>query len=184
KVKTDAAHAYFKETGHTLHGEFLAYWTANGGLAQFGFPLSEEFAEKSPTDGKVYTVQYFERNRFELHPENQPPYTVLLGLLGRQSAQERGLNLAASARQNGAPDYDASLFFTPTPVPTATPTPAPAPRAGGRGDLGAQYVEVNLSQQHLYAWQNGEVVFDVAISSGRPGYDTPTGTFYVNQMLV
>jgi hypothetical protein len=29
-------------------------------------------------------VQYFERARFEYHPENQPPYDVLLGLLGRQ----------------------------------------------------------------------------------------------------
>ena len=37
----------------------------------------------SPTDGKTYTVQYFERNRFEYHPENAgTPYAVLLGLLG------------------------------------------------------------------------------------------------------
>ncbi len=26
----------------------------------------------------------FERNRFELHPENAPPYDVLLGLLGKE----------------------------------------------------------------------------------------------------
>jgi glucose/arabinose dehydrogenase len=29
-------------------------------------------------------VQWFERARFELHPENQPPYDVLLGLLGNE----------------------------------------------------------------------------------------------------
>ena len=28
-------------------------------------------------------MQYFERARFEWHPENRPPYDVLLGLLGR-----------------------------------------------------------------------------------------------------
>lgn len=178
QVQASAAASFFAETGHSLRGEFLAYWTANGGLAQFGYPLSEEFQEKSPYDGKVYTVQYFERNRFEFHPNNQPPYRVLLGQLGRQAAQDRGLSIAAVARPAGVPDYDPVLFFTPTPLPTATATPAPA-----RSDLGAQYVEVNLSEQHLYAWENGTIVFDVAISSGKPGWETPTGIFYVNQRL-
>ena len=79
---SDATHLYFAQTGHRLGGAFLAYWQAHGGLAIFGYPISEEFAEASPTDGQTYTVQYFERNRFELHPENPAPYTVLLGLLG------------------------------------------------------------------------------------------------------
>ena len=35
----------------------------------FGFPISEEFTEVSKVDNKPYTVQYFERNRFEYHPE-------------------------------------------------------------------------------------------------------------------
>jgi hypothetical protein len=34
------------------------------------------------SDGQEYTVQWFERARFEHHPENDPPYDVLLGLLG------------------------------------------------------------------------------------------------------
>ncbi len=78
----DGAHAYFTETGHNLGGVFRNYWLNNGGLAQFGFPLTEEFTETSATDNKPYTVQYFERARFEFHPENAPPYDVLLGLLG------------------------------------------------------------------------------------------------------
>src|SRR5215212_3369363 len=74
----------FPETGKTVKGKFLAYWTANGGLAQQGFPISEEMSEKSDTDGKTYTVQYFERAVFELHPENAgKPSEVLLSLLGR-----------------------------------------------------------------------------------------------------
>lgn len=182
QVQANATAAYFPQTGHSLGGEFLTYWTNNGGLAQFGFPLSEEFLEKSPYDGKTYTVQYFERNRFEFHPENKPPFNVLLGLLGRQSAQEQGLSFAPAPRQSGVPDYDPALFFTPTPVPTATATATPKP-VNPRPDLGGQYIEVNLSEQHLYAWQNGVMVFDVAISSGRPGWETPTGVFYVNQML-
>jgi acetyl esterase/lipase len=69
-------------TGKYLGGVFLQYWQSHGGLAQQGYPISDEFQEKSDIDGKVYTVQYFERSVFEAHPENQPPYNVLLSQLG------------------------------------------------------------------------------------------------------
>ncbi|HET9493924.1 MAG TPA: substrate-binding domain-containing protein [Chloroflexia bacterium] len=72
----------FPETGKSVKGKFLTYWTEHGGLPQQGFPISDEMQEKSDTDGKTYTVQYFERAVFELHPENQAPYDVLLSLLG------------------------------------------------------------------------------------------------------
>jgi hypothetical protein len=83
--------AYFSETQHTLRGIFSGYWERYGGLAQFGFPLTEEYSEVSETDGKTYTVQYFERARFEHHPENAgTPYEVLLGLLGHTVTVSRG----------------------------------------------------------------------------------------------
>jgi len=72
----------FPETGFTVKGKFLKYWNEHGGLAQQGFPVSNEFQEKSEADGKTYTVQYFERSVFELHTENQPPYDILLTQLG------------------------------------------------------------------------------------------------------
>ncbi len=75
-AQPDPATVYFPQTQHNLHGEFLRYWQTHGGLPIYGYPLSEEFTERG------YTVQYFERNRFEYHPENQPPYNVLLGRLG------------------------------------------------------------------------------------------------------
>jgi len=74
----------FPETGKTVSGKFLEYWNRNGGLAQQGFPISDEMQERSQTDGKTYTVQYFERAVFEHHPENQAPHDVLLSLLGAQ----------------------------------------------------------------------------------------------------
>ncbi|MFN8512032.1 MAG: hypothetical protein U0841_05485 [Chloroflexia bacterium] len=74
---------YFTETQHTLGGAILRYWNNFGGLAQFGYPLTEPYTEVSETDGKDYVVQYFERARFELHPENAgTDYEVLLGHLG------------------------------------------------------------------------------------------------------
>jgi hypothetical protein len=80
---------YFTETGHNLSGRFDEFWRANGGLPQFGYPISEEFRE-TLDDGKTYTVQYFERARFEYHPENtDPQYQVLLGQFGRQILEQR-----------------------------------------------------------------------------------------------
>jgi subtilisin family serine protease len=82
-VSNSASQVYFQEVGHTLRGSFLRFWQQNGGLPIFGYPLSEEFQEVSQADGKTYTVQYFERNRFELHPEFAGTKNeVLMGLLG------------------------------------------------------------------------------------------------------
>jgi len=74
---------HFSETGHNVAPAFLSYWEANGGLPQFGYPLSEAFTE-TLEDGQAYTVQYFERARFEHHPENPAPYDILLGQFGRR----------------------------------------------------------------------------------------------------
>ena len=72
----------FPETGKSVTGIFLDYWKQHGGLAQQGYPISGLLTEKSPLDGKTYTVQYFERAVFEYHPENQAPNDVLLSQLG------------------------------------------------------------------------------------------------------
>lgn len=98
----------FPQTNHSLRGVFRRYWLAGGGLPVFGFPLSEELREVSAADGKSYTVQYFERARFEHHPEFAgSDYEVLLGHLGREA-------LAARPNMAGLP---------PVAVPNA-PSPA------------------------------------------------------------
>jgi hypothetical protein len=82
--------ACFQETGFCVRGRFLDYWTTNGGLARNGFPLSDERQELLE-DGNTYTVQYFERVRLELHPENAAPYDVLLGQFGRRILTDNAL---------------------------------------------------------------------------------------------
>jgi hypothetical protein len=108
---------FFPETQHNVCGDILNAWHASGlefdgrkgkseaeNVALFGLPLSDLQAEA--IEGRSYQVQWFERARFELHPENQPPYTVLLGLLGNEVA---------------AP-------ISPSVVPSQpTPRPLPAP---------------------------------------------------------
>jgi hypothetical protein len=82
-------HVYYPETQHSLNYGFKTFWNDNGGLPNFGYPISEEFDEQNQPppagDGQVHTTQYFERARFEYHPEFKgTKYEVLLGLLGRE----------------------------------------------------------------------------------------------------
>ena len=82
---------YYPVTGHNLNGKLLDYWRSTGGLAVYGYPISEQFTEKSKSNGKNYTVQYFERNRLELHPEAAgTPFEVQLGLLGSELLDAQG----------------------------------------------------------------------------------------------
>lgn len=88
---------FFSETEHNVCDDILVAWRASGlefdgrggkseaeNLGLFGLPLSDLQTEE--IEGKAYQVQWFERARFELHPENAPPYNVLLGLLGNEVA--------------------------------------------------------------------------------------------------
>ena len=90
RVEQGAGGHYFPETGHNVPAAFYEYWQNHGGLERFGFPLTEAFDELSETDGNVYLTQYFERARFEYHPELEARNdAVKLGLLGAEVASAR-----------------------------------------------------------------------------------------------
>jgi hypothetical protein len=79
---------YFPQSGHSL--AFLLFWQREGGVALLGYPISEELPEISKADGKVYTVQYFERARLEWHPTQAgTPTAVQLGLIGKEAMEAR-----------------------------------------------------------------------------------------------
>lgn len=68
---------YFVETGHKACFQFLTYWTANGGLDMFGYPISETTLDA----GRI--VQFFQRARLEWHPELPEGQRVKAGAIGR-----------------------------------------------------------------------------------------------------
>ena len=74
---------YFQATGHTLAGKFQDFWKANGGLAIFGYPISEVL------DQNGTKVQYFERARFELAKDQNGNTMVKLTPLGSQIWQAK-----------------------------------------------------------------------------------------------
>ena len=85
----------FAQTARTVCGPFLRYWRAHGldfgtpgityaeSLALFGLPLTAPRYETNSSGDTVLT-QWFERARFEWHPNNPPAYQVLPGRLGAE----------------------------------------------------------------------------------------------------
>lgn len=94
KAAPDTPH-YAPQTGHAIAAQFWTYWSGHGlefgdpgvsdreALALFGYPLSEPTMETNSSGDTVLT-QWFERARFEYHPEKPASYQVLLGLLGSE----------------------------------------------------------------------------------------------------
>lgn len=79
----DPTSLFFQATSHTLAGGFRTFWEQGGGLAVFGYPISQEFVENG------LTVQYFERARFEYHPNLPEGAKVTLGRIGAERLNQR-----------------------------------------------------------------------------------------------
>lgn len=174
-AKSDSSCNFYVETGHRLCNGFLAFWQQNGGAAIFGFPISEEFTQTNPDTSKPYTVQYFERARFEWHPATQTtPASVILGRLGARAAQMDGISTSPTSRDKTVPDYSASLWFDPNAAPDQVTSPPP-----GAPSSEAKWIEVDLTHQYLRAWEYNHKVFGEYVSTGVAAHPTPTGTFHI-----
>jgi L,D-transpeptidase-like protein len=165
----DMGTQYFPETKHTLSGKFLKFWLKRGGLAVFGYPISEPLDEVSPSDGQTRTTQYFERARFEYYPEalgsfyrerEQANGILLAGLheielgdLGRQAAQRKGYAFGTSSQLAGAPDWSPSIWY--------------------------RHIEVDLTAQYLTAYEGNTPVYQAPVATGKDGFNTPPGSYAI-----
>jgi hypothetical protein len=148
---------FFPETNKSVNGKFLEYWRANGGLPVFGYPITEATSELDPETGQVFLTQWFERNRFELHPENKgTKYEVLLGLVGKDLRRE-ALGVDYTFLPTTPKDGDNNRFFNET----------------GH----------NLSQEFLNYWQSkgGLERFGFPLSEARNEVDSETGKVFLTQ---
>lgn len=103
----------FKETGHRLGAPFAKYWSDNGGLKQFGYPISGQIKETDPATNKTRLVQYFERNRFEYFPELAgTPFEIQIGRLGDDLLRRQGIDWTTLPKQADAPPE--CVFFAQT----------------------------------------------------------------------
>src|SRR5262245_39975754 len=97
-VQGQASQRCFPETGFCIRGRVREFWEQNGGLPIFGFPTGPQHEER--VEGMPLQIQWFERNRLELHPENSRPYDVLLGRLGAERLLQQGHNWQAFPKSN------------------------------------------------------------------------------------
>jgi lipoprotein-anchoring transpeptidase ErfK/SrfK len=165
---------FFEETDHNVCYGFRAYWEQHGGLPTFGYPLSEELDENGRR------VQYFERARFEWHPENAGTvYEVLLGRLGADAAERDRVDQRPIPKPDDVQGYDPGLWTTPAP-PAPPPVSDPGTRPPASAPTGyAKWIEVDLSQQYMRAWQYDVLMLGTYVSTGTWNYPTPTGYFYI-----
>ncbi len=171
QAANDATCTFFPETGHRLCHGFRAFWEQRGGLRIFGFPISEEF-----TEGGL-TVQYFERARFEYHPEHAgTPYEVQLGRLGALAAERARVDRAPRPPSPDVPNYDPGLWQALGPAAIRSPLP-------GSPIQEPKWIEVDLSDQYLRAWEYDRLVFGTYVSTGLPQYPTPPGTYRIYAKL-
>jgi lipoprotein-anchoring transpeptidase ErfK/SrfK len=174
-MQNDVGRVYFAATQHTLSNGFYDFWGIHGGTPVFGYPISEEF--RDPTTG--FTVQYFERAVFEWHPDDPSGQTVQLRLLGTDAARRDGVDAPPVKVSAGIPNYSPGLWAVNQPAePAALTTPLPGAPTGF-----SKWIEVNLSQQYMRAWQDNKVVYQEYVSTGLPDNPTPTGYFKIYEKL-
>lgn len=161
---TESSHVrYIEETGHTLRYAFLSFWDRTGGADYLGNPLTEEYS----IDGVTY--QIFERGQLAWQ-NGKDPWLMPVGEL---LADKYKLDQEPVA-QGDLPTYSEELF-----VPPPTPTPEPEPGIRPAPSNGERWIEIDLTRQYLIAWQGDVAVLETYVSTGRPGFDTPPGTYYI-----
>lgn len=99
---------YFSETGHNVTGDFLLFYESNPFAEHiFGYPITEQIPSR---DGK--TVQYFQRARFELYPDQPEGQRINLTALGRETYVSNGaLNVGNTFSCRAYPETGYSVCF-------------------------------------------------------------------------
>jgi lipoprotein-anchoring transpeptidase ErfK/SrfK len=145
---------YFPETGHTVQQGFLQLFDATGGVFMWGLPLGEE--QQIYIGTQAYQAQLFERGRMLWSPQSG---VTVDPNFGRDMAMAMGANL--SPETNTGPDR--------------APTLAEA--------VWERWVDVNLSRFTISFMEDDVAVRTNYIISGKPGWETPTGTYYINRRV-
>lgn len=91
----------------------------------------------------------------------------------QQVAESKGQWVADA----GQPIFDNQPVSYLPSIPLATSSAVLGSHTAADGS--EKWIEVDLSDQRLYAWEGDRKVFEFAISTGRPGYDTVQGEFRV-----
>jgi hypothetical protein len=154
---------YIDATRHTISGGFLTFWQTSGAEDYLGNPLTEEFI----VGGTTY--QIFERGKLAWEPGRSP----WLVPIGEQLARKYNLD-TSPVSQGDVPTYSEELFIPPPDPVFEVENAGPGPVPGA-----AKSIVVSISQQRMWAYEGDQVVLSSLVSTGKPGFDTPTGLFSI-----
>ncbi len=150
---------YFPETGHTLGAGFLDLYNKTGGLFMWGYPLSEEFT-LTKADGSTYVSQLFELGRMLWTPTG-----------GASPDPTFGSEMAVNNRAEVAPEVNLPAVAGGPTIPNYNT------------NAWEHWVDVNLSSQSETFYEGDLPVRTNLVTTGKPGHETPTGTFYINTRI-
>jgi len=86
---------------------------------------------------------------------------------------------ASAAIFDNQPVQSISKIETETIVAQVTQSNPQVLGSHTAADGSEKWIEVDLSDLKLYAWEGSRKMFEFSVSTGRPGYNTPTGEFRV-----
>lgn len=150
---------FVPETGHSVQAGFKDFWEATGEASYLGNPVTEEY----PIGDAVYQV--FERGQLVWSRETG----VNMMPVGEILAEKYRLPMSP-VTQGDLPAYDEALFIPP-PEPMINPNAATA--------TGEKWIDINLSTQYMIVWQGDTPIAETYVSTGKPGFDTPPGTYSI-----
>ncbi|MDQ3696238.1 MAG: L,D-transpeptidase [Chloroflexota bacterium] len=171
----------FADTGHTLRGDFLSFWTTGDAGRWLGPPVSEAFraADRS-------IVQYLERGAVRQRVAG----SVELMPLGFSTAQLHNISTEPMAQPADVPVFNEELFAPPAALAQAVPAPEQvleesAPSGWWVGGFGPgpqqgswKEIVISISHQALWAYEGSEMVMSTYVSTGTgnvPETVTPIG---------
>ena len=102
-------------------------------------------------------------------------YTVRRGDTLASIASRYGTTAQAIAKANGLANPNTIYVGQRLRITKGGSAAAPAGPAGG----GTKRIVVDLSEQRMYVYQNGQVIWNWVVSTGRPGQATSAGHFKV-----
>lgn len=88
--------------------------------------------------------------------------------------------LAVSTSSNATPVWGA-LKSSPADTPINALSPGEWIWGGDRQKMGPMALIISITEQRAYAYRNDVLIGVTTISSGKPGYETPTGVFTILQ---
>jgi hypothetical protein len=144
---------YFPESGHSVANGFLNLYNTTGELFMWGYPLSEEYSITG-SDGKTWITQLFELGRMRWSPETG---AMIDPSFGTEMAARNKVDVSVEIKDAQTPNYSTNLW--------------------------EHWVDINLTQQYETFYEGDVPVLSSYVTTGKPGHETPTGTFHILRLV-